>query len=127
MRDKLALLFVTSLLLSSCKPLEPILQTVTVRDTVIVPEVRIDTMLVTKPADTITLFKDRLKVQIVRKHDTLLVAGECQTDTVYITKEVALPVQTITKKDPTPWWFMPVSVLALVLTAVVLLKRLLSY
>jgi len=120
-------LLASVLLLASCKPLEPILQTVTVRDTVIVPEVRIDTVIVTKPADTITLFKDRLKVQIVRKHDTLLVAGECQTDTVYITKEVALPVQTITKKDPTPWWFMPLTVLAFVLTAIVWLKRLLSY
>lgn len=127
MRDKLALLFVASLLLSSCKTVEPILQTVTVRDTVIVPEVRVDTMLVTKPADTITLFKDRLKVQIIRKHDTLRVSGECQSDTIYITKQVALPVQTITKKDPTPWWFMPLAVLVFLLTAIIWIKRLLSY
>jgi hypothetical protein len=121
-------LLASVLLLAGCvKPAEPIFKTVTVRDTVIVPEVRVDTMLVTKPADTITLFKDRLKVQIIRKHDTLRVSGECQTDTIYITKQVALPVQTITKKDPTPWWFMPLAVIVFLLTAIIWIKRLLSY
>lgn len=115
------------LLVAGCiKPAAPLVQTVTVLDTVVVPEVRIDTQLVAGPTDTITLYKDRLKVQIVRRLDTLRVSAECEVDTIYRTVSVQAPVQTVKVKDPTPWWAWPLAVAAFGVTVALWLKKLLE-
>ena len=94
------------LLLSSCSPqqrltrliaLHPELKvpdTIVIRDSLIVPQVRVDTMLDFKTIlDTVIIQKDRLQIKLSRIHDTLFVSGKCKGDTVYITRKI--PVEKI--------------------------------
>ena len=68
---------------------------------VITPSLRVDTLAYFR-TDTITIEKDRLRVQIKRIHDTLRITAECQADTVRIVKEIALP--PVIKYAPRKWW-----------------------
>jgi hypothetical protein len=68
---------------------------------VITPSLRVDTLAYFR-TDTITIEKDRLRVQIKRVHDTLRISAECQADTVRIVKEIALP--PVIKYAPRKWW-----------------------
>jgi hypothetical protein len=77
-------------LLSACK-LQQEVQTITVRDTVRIETVRVDTAIKVN-TDTVRITKDRLKLQYVQINDTLYVQGECIGDTVYIEKTIELPV-----------------------------------
>ena len=80
----------------------------TIRDTVriTIPEVQVDTVVNIKELyDTITIDKDRLKVQVYRVKDKVYISGKC--DTVYIEKPIErivyrkIPVKYYEK---TPWY-----------------------
>ena len=71
------------------------------RDTVYTNSIRVDT-LAHFISDTITIEKERLRIQIKRIHDTLRVVGECRADTIEVIREVQLP-PTIEYK-PSPKW-----------------------
>jgi hypothetical protein len=61
----------------------------TVRDTIriTVPEVSVDTIVNAKDLyDTITLYKDRIKVKVWRVKDKVYINGKC--DTIYIEKPI---------------------------------------
>lgn len=63
--------------------------TLTIRDTVIVPTIKADTsFILSNSIDTFYLEKERLKIKIIKDHDTLKVEGACVGDTVYIEKKV---------------------------------------
>jgi len=100
------------LLLSSCSPqhrltrliaLHPELKvpdTIVIRDSLIVPQVRVDTMLDIKTIlDTVIIQKDRLQIKLSRIHDTLFVSGKCKGDTVYITRKIPVEKIKIVKAD----------------------------
>lgn len=71
-------------------------------DTVVItPSLRVDTLTYFR-TDTITIEKERLRVQIKRIHDTLRISAECKADTVRIVKEVQLP--PVVKYAPKKWW-----------------------
>lgn len=83
------------------------LDTIYVHDTVTVsiPEVRVDTLVLR--ADTVTLTKDRWRVQIIQVGDSMAVDGGCDTDTIRVPISIPCPPQVapiITKKAPLPWW-----------------------
>jgi hypothetical protein len=66
---------------------------VTLRDTIITEAVRYDTSFVMRNdtvADTFVMEKERVKVQVVRLHETLLVQAEVKADTIYIERESAV-------------------------------------
>lgn len=67
----------------------------TINDTIqiTIPKVEVDTFFQGKDGDTVTLYKDRLRIQYVRQGDTVYLSGECQTDTIY--KTVSVPVEQI--------------------------------
>ena len=82
----------------------------TIRDTIriTVPEVEIDTVVdAYKLYDTITLYKDRIKVKVWRVKDKVYINGKC--DTVYIEKPIErvvyrkIPIKIYEK---TPWYKM---------------------
>ena len=62
--------------------------TLVVQDTVVVPPVVITDTVTTKQHDTIVVQKDRLRVRIVKRLDTLIIEGECASDTIVRTIEV---------------------------------------
>ena len=76
--------------------------TVSVKDTVVVPPVVITDTVTTKEHDTIIVEKDRLKVRIVKRLDTLIIEGQCASDTIVRTIEV--PVPSIIMKDSDRWY-----------------------
>ena len=76
---------------------------VQVVDTVIItPLERAETTFVALPIDTITIEKERLRIKIRRIHDTLMVEGECRSDTITITETIELP--PVIKYEDRPWW-----------------------
>lgn len=60
---------------------DTVYQTITVK----IPEVKTDTIFKPLPGDTVTIQKDRLKIQYVKlPADSVYIFGECQPDTVKI-------------------------------------------
>jgi len=74
--------------------------TLFIRDSLIVPQVQVDTILDFKTIrDTVVIQKDRLQVKIHRIHDTLFLIGKCKGDTVYITRKIPVEKIKIVKPD----------------------------
>ena len=111
MKPPLSLLLLL-LLLASCSPqyrlnrllaLHPELKipdTIFIRDSLIVPQVQVDTMLDFKTIrDTVIIQKDRLQIKLRKIHDTLFLTGKCKGDTVYITRKIPVEKIKIVKPD----------------------------
>jgi len=62
--------------------------TLVVVDTVVSPPVAITDTVTLKQHDTITLVKDRLKVQLVKVNDTVTINAVCDSDTIISIVEV---------------------------------------
>ena len=89
---------------------------------------QLDTFLI-ELHDTITVTKDRLKVEIFRVKDSIIVNGKC--DTVYIDKiiERKIPVkyyqvQTNTWKDYKKYAIIGLSILFLIIVLILIIKLL---
>ena len=74
--------------------------TMVVRDTVVVPPVVITDTVTTKQHDTIVVEKDRLKVRIVKRLDTLIIDAKCDSDTII--KIVEVPYEKIIYHEKEP-------------------------
>lgn len=74
-----------------------------------VPEVFVKEVHHAPLLDTVEVFKDRLKVKVVRMPgDSIFVEAECETDT--ITVEVPVTVtKTIEAKGGIPWWWIVIA------------------
>jgi len=72
---------------------------IVLRDTVYTNSIRVDT-LERFIGDTITIEKERLRIQIKRIHDTLRIVGECRADTIEVVREVQLPPTIEYKRSP---------------------------
>ena len=62
--------------------------TLVVTNTVVTPPVAITDTVTLKQRDTITLIKERLKVEIVKVNDTITINAECASDTIISVIEV---------------------------------------
>ena len=117
------LTILTSVLLagvSGCRTAQPILESVIVRDTVIVTETKylIDTLEVMK--DTV-IYQDKVRVQLQYIDRKVVVEAACLPDTIRITQ-----TKILTKQEPkVRKWTLETMLggLAFVLTIVYLLKR----
>lgn len=67
----------------------------TINDTIqiTIPQVEVDTFFQGKDGDTVTIYKDKLRIQYVRQGDTVYLSGECKSDTIIQT--VSVPVEQI--------------------------------
>jgi hypothetical protein len=106
--------------LSGCRTAKPILESVIVKDTVIVTETRylVDTLEVMK--DT-TIYQDKVRVQLQYIDRKVVIKGVCEPDTVRVTQ-----TKVITTSQPKiRKWTLESMLggLAFVLTIVYLLKR----
>ena len=101
-------------LLSGCNvirnALTPLKTEVTLIDTILVEAVRVDTVTVTLPVDTLVIETERVSARVIRSYDTISVDVECKADTVIVTNTVELPTKTriVTR---VPWWFKPALVI----------------
>lgn len=101
-------------LLTGCKAirnaLTPLKTQVTLVDTIYLPEVKVDTVAITLPVDTLVIETERVSARVIRSYDTISVEAECKADTVIVTNTVTLPtkVKTVTR---VPLWFKPALVL----------------
>jgi hypothetical protein len=117
------LTILTSVLLaavSGCRTAQPILESVIVRDTVIVtePKYLIDTLEVMK--DTV-IYQDKVRVQLQYIDRKVVVEATCEPDTIRVTQ-----TKILTKQEPkVRKWTLESMLggLAFVLTIVYLLKR----
>ena len=101
-------------LLTGCKALRnaltPLKTQVTLHDTILVEAVRVDTVLVTLPVDTLVIETERVSARVIRSYDTITLDVECKADTVIVTNTVTLPTKTRTVTR-VPWWFKPALVI----------------
>lgn len=114
MRCAKIILLTMSVLLSSCgaqwhlkkaiKKDPSILKsdTVVVTDTIVTAPVSVRDTITLQQRDTITITKDRLKVNIVRSFDTIMVDAMCDSDT--IVQVIEVPVPSIVMKDSDRWY-----------------------
>ena len=93
--------------------------TMVVTNTVVSPPVAITDTVTLKQHDTITLVKDRLKVEIVKVNDTITISAECASDTIVTTIEVPYE-KIIYVKEKTLWEKIQGLVLLFALVALVL-------
>ena len=76
--------------------------TIVVQDTLVVPPVAITDTVTIKQHDTITLVKERLKVQLVKVNDTITINAVCDSDTIVRTIEV--PYEKIVYVEQKTLW-----------------------
>jgi len=67
----------------------------TINDTIqiTIPQVEVDTIFQGTDGDTVTIYKDKLRIQYVRQGDTVYISGQCKTDTIY--KTVSVPFEQV--------------------------------
>lgn len=115
-------------LLTGCNALRnaltPLKTKVEVIDTIVVEEVRVDTVAITLPVDTLVVETERVSAKVIRSYDTITVEATCKADTVIVTNTVQLPtkVKTVTR---VPWWFKPAVGLGLLVFALAVSRALL--
>lgn len=76
--------------------------TIAIVDTIVTPPVTLTDTVITRTQDTVIVQKDKLKVQVVRSYDTIMVDAVCESDT--IVQIVEVPVPSIVMKDSDRWY-----------------------
>lgn len=114
-----------ALCVASCGLQKPEVSTIVMHDTIYTDRVVSDTIVVTKPQDTIVMEKERLRVRVVRINDTLRIEGECEADTIYRTTTIEVPVKVVESRWP--WWARPVLWGLCVLAFIYAVKRVVSF
>ena len=69
--------------------------------TIITPERIVRDTIVTNAVDTIELVRDRVRIQLVRRFDTIAVNVECPSDTIRVVRDVA--VSNVCPPEPFDW------------------------
>lgn len=104
--------------------LTPVKTEVTIIDTIVVEEVKVDTVAITLPVDTVVIETERVSARVIRSFDTIRLDVECKADTVIVTNTIELPtkVKTVTR---VPWWFKPMVAIGLLVVALAVGRALL--
>jgi hypothetical protein len=99
-------------------------EVITVHDTTVLPSVVLRDTVRLKETDTITITKEKLKLNIVRIHDTLLIDAACEGDTIVKSFEVEVEKLVYVEKNKLAYKFYRFITLAvLLLTIVEVLRR----
>ena len=76
--------------------------TIAIVDTIVTPPVTLTDTVITRAQDTVVVQKDKLKVQVVRSYDTIMVDAVCESDT--IVQIVEVPVPSVVMRDSDRWY-----------------------
>jgi cadmium resistance protein CadD (predicted permease) len=73
----------------------------TINDTIeiTIEQVKVDTIFTSTDGDTVTLYKDKIRIKYFRQGDTVYLSGECQADTIY--QIISVPVEQIVVRQQT--------------------------
>lgn len=86
------------------------LDTIRINDTIPLPGIKADTVVLfsqLKDIDTISIEKEKLTIQLIRKFDTLFLEGEKQPDTIFYTKTIEVPkIQIVEEKNKVSWFLI---------------------
>ena len=99
--------------------------TMVVLDTVVTQPVAITDTVTLKEHDTITVIKDKLRVEVVRKLDTIIINAECASDTIVQTIEV--PYEKVVYVEKPSFTDKLKSLLLYILLALVIIKMIQKY
>ena len=92
-------------------------------DTVIVTKERkLTDTLILRQVDSITVTNDKVRVKLVRRWDTIRVSATCIPDTIRITKEIPVKIQTQPKRW-SPFFWQLLAACAIVLGFASLIRR----
>ena len=97
--------------------------TLVVVDTVVSPPVAITDTVTLKQHDTITIVKDRLRVQLVKVNDTVTINAICDSDTIISIVEVPYEKIVYVEKDTVFDRFKPALYILLIVTFVSVISR----
>jgi len=83
-----------------------------IEKSIVVPEIKTDTVFRSEPGDTVRIEKERLKIKYVNlPGDSVYIEGKCESDTV----TVEVPV-TVTKEIKAEgwlkWWYLIIAMIA---------------
>jgi hypothetical protein len=96
--------------------------TVYIKKTVFVPEVKTDTVFHSEEGDTVFISKDRLKIKYVRlPGDSVFIEGKCESDTVVV--KVPVTITKTIKPNKGFWFYFPWLLFVLALAAVAYFLR----
>jgi hypothetical protein len=110
---RVAVMVTTALMIESCGAswhlkraiaIDPTIvktQIVRMDTTIVTPERIVHDTIVTRAVDTIELFRDNVRIQLVRNYDTIAVNVECPSDTIRIVRDVA--VSNVCPPEPFDW------------------------
>jgi len=77
--------------------------TIYLRDSIVVKEVRLDTITFAPLHDTVYIQKDKLKIKYVKlSGDSIFIRGICEADTIY--KDRIVTINKTEYKASRPWW-----------------------
>jgi len=115
MKNYFIFLIFTLILLASCSPQKRLhrlvkkhpeltqLDTIKIKDTVIVPGINIDTVFHSSLLyDTVTITKENLQIKLIEINDTIYLNADVKADTVIIERKI--PVEKIIYVEPEKWW-----------------------
>lgn len=73
----------------------------TINDTIKVTTqaIQVDTIFKATDGDTVTLYKDKIRIKYVRQGDTVYLSGTCEADTIY--QVVSVPCEQIVVRKQT--------------------------
>lgn len=96
-----------------------------IHDTTIVhvPNIKHDTIVISKPKDTIIIEKDRLRIKIMKELDTLYIEGECMADTIIVTKTITSTLYTSKNQNKNENWILILIFIVLFLLFYFLIKK----
>lgn len=89
-----------------------------------IESVRVDSVFVAKPGDTVTIEKERLKVKYVRlPGDSVFIEGECEADTIYKAVPVVVNRKLEAKGGIKWWWLLVAAAGGMILASLLRLLR----
>lgn len=103
------------------------IDTIFVSDTITLETISVDTSFNSSfSSDTIIIEKDRIKIKYIKNDSVVYLTGECEGDTIYITKEI--PVEKIIIKEQSfaekakDWTYFLFAIAALLLVVRIFFK-----
>jgi len=101
--------------------------------TIVTTDVKVDTVLSTN-FDTLKIVRDKFHLKLIKTTDTLIIDGGCLSDTIYIDKEILVPIDVVKPVQLTIaeqvlnglgrfWWWILIAII-LIFATEILSKRL---